>query len=634
MRKLSKVWKTIISVLSISLVAFQMYTAGFGVFTDTIQRNIHLGFVLTICFILKPATKKSPKDKVPFYDIMLSCTAIASTIYVFTIYEETLWDPMQWISALDVFFAVAMVLMILEAGRRTVGYIFIILTTVFLLYAYYGPYFPGIWGHEQFGFNIIFQTFYHTSNGIWGTMTGISATMLALFGIFSAVLSETGGAATFVQIGQNIVGGMVGGQGKVALVASGLFGMISGSAMANVMATGTFTIPLMLKAGYNKEWAAATSAVGSTGGQIMPPIMGAGAFIMAQLLGMSYLDIAIAASVPAILYYLGAFMSIHFISKRDNIRGNTEGQKKVTFRQYFVVLLPISVFLYYLIKRYTVETAAFWASIAGYLAFLLVMLTQPKTVGEPNIAKRAMLLGNEICIGSAASILSMASLLASAQLVISLIQFTGFGIKMSDLIVSVGQDNLFLCLVLSMIVCAILGMGLPTTAAYVLAAAVLVPPLMSLGVAPLVAHLFVFYYATLATITPPVCAAVFLSAGIAEANWLKTGILSCMIALPVFIIPYAFAYNQILLFNFAGSGTFEIILAFITAILGVTSIAIGVAGYNHRVLPLPVRAAAVIAGGLMIVPMVLPSLIGMVIFAVLYILTYIASRNAVSRGNA
>jgi TRAP transporter 4TM/12TM fusion protein len=516
---------------------------------------------------------------------------------------------------------VSTVVLILEAGRRTVGWIFIVLTSVFLIYSYYGPYFPGIWGHEQFGFDFIFQTFYHSSNGIWGTMTGISATMLALFGIFSAVLSETGGAATFVQIGQNAVGNMIGGQGKVALVASGLFGMISGSAMANVMATGTFTIPLMRKAGYNKEWAAATSAVGSTGGQIMPPIMGAGAFIMAQLLGMSYLTIATAAIVPALLYYLGAFMSVHFISKRDNIRGDSENAAKVTPSQYLIIIIPIAVFLYYLMKRYTVDTAAFWASIAGYLFFLVVMAIKPRPKGQPNVGKRALSLGNKICVESAAAILSMASLLASAQLVITLIQLTGFGVKMSDLIVSIGQDSLFLCLVLSMIVCAILGMGLPTTAAYVLAAAVLVPPLIALGIVPFVAHLFVFYYSTLATITPPVCAAVFLSAGIAEANWLKTGILSCLIALPVFIIPYAFAYNQILLFNFTGHSAFEIVLAFVTALLGVVSIAMGVAGYSNRVLSLPVRAVAVLAGVLMTVPMVAPSLIGISIFAAVYMTT-------------
>ena len=623
MRKLSGFWKYAISFLSIALVGFHMYTCAFGVLADTLQRGVHLGFVLTLCFLMKPPFKSSPKDRVPVYDIVFAAIAVCSTIYTFVIYEEVLWDPMQWMGPLDIFFAVATVLLILEAGRRTVGVIFIVLTGVFLIYSYFGPYFPGIWGHQKFGFDIIFQTFYHTSNGIWGTMTGISATMLALFGIFSAVLSETGGAATFVRIGQNAVGNMVGGQGKVALVASGLFGMISGSAMANVMATGTFTIPLMRKAGYSKEWAAATSAVGSTGGQIMPPIMGAGAFIMAQLLGMSYLDIAVAAILPAFLYYLSGFMSVHFISRRDNIRGKSDDSARVTMIEYLIIIVPLVVFLYYLIRRYTVDTAALWASVAGFIFFAFVHANRCLKQGQgvSGAGRDVLRLGNKICLESAGAILAMASLLASAQLVIGLIQLTGFGVAMSDLIVSIGQGNLFLCLVLSMVVCAILGMGLPTTAAYILAAAVLVPPLLALELNPLVAHLFVFYYATLATITPPVCAAVFLASGIAESNWLKTGILSCMIALPVFIVPYVFAYNSILLFQFAGHGAFEIGLAFLTAVLGVVSISMGVAGFNKRPLNIALRFVAVVAGVMMVVPYVLPSIIGMIAFGAIYAVT-------------
>lgn len=620
MRKLTGFWKAVVSILSISLVAFQMYTSGFGIFTDTIQRSIHLGFVLVLCFLLKPATKKSSKDKVPLYDIAFAAISAAAAIFILTIHEKILWDPMEWYGAIDIFLGVSMTLLVLEAGRRTVGSVFIVLFGLFMIYAYFGPYFPGMWGHAPFGFNMLFQTFYHTANGLWGTMTGISATMLAMFGIFSAVLSETGGASTFVKIGQNMVGRMVGGQGKVALVASGLFGMISGSAMGNVMATGTFTIPMMKKAGYSNEWAAATSAVGSTGGQIMPPIMGAGAFIMAQLIGVSYLEIAKAAVFPAFLYYLGAYMSIHLISLRDSIVGTNGGEKdSITRFQYFVVLVPISIFMYFLVRRFTVDTSAFWASLAGFFTFALSFVKKEGL--RPAALKHSVSLGHKICLESASAILTMAALLASAQLVISLIQMTGFGVKLSDLIVSIGRNNLFICLFLSMLVCALLGMGLPTTAAYVLAAAVLVPPLIALELPPLVAHLFVFYYSTLATITPPVCAAVFLSAGIAEANWLRTGILSVLIALPVFIIPYAFAYNTILIFLFSGHSLFEIVFAFGTAVAGIVAIAMGVAGYNRRTLILPLRFIFVIAGVMMVVPFLKVSMIGLVIYGALFFLT-------------
>lgn len=627
MRKLTGFWKVLVSILSISLVAFQMYTSGFGIFTDTIQRSIHLGFVLVLCFLLKPATKRSPKDRVPLYDIAFAAISAAAAIFILIIHEKILWDPMEWYGVIDIFLGVSMTLLVLEAGRRTVGSVFIVLFVLFMIYAYFGPYFPGMWGHAPFGFNMLFQTFYHTANGLWGTMTGISATMLAMFGIFSAVLSETGGASTFVKMGQNLVGRMVGGQGKVALVASGLFGMISGSAMGNVMATGTFTIPMMKKAGYSNEWAAATSAVGSTGGQIMPPIMGAGAFIMAQLIGVSYLEIAKAAVFPAFLYYLGAYMSIHLISLKNGIIGASGGGKdSITRFQYIVVLIPIAVFMYFLLRRFTVDTAAFWASLAGFFTFALSFVKKDRL--RPSAVKNSVSLGHKICLESASAILTMAALLASAQLVISLIQMTGFGVKLSDLIVSIGRSNLFICLVLSMLVCALLGMGLPTTAAYVLAAAVLVPPLIALQLPPLVAHLFVFYYSTLATITPPVCAAVFLSAGIAEANWLRTGILSVLIALPVFIIPYAFAYNTILIFLFNGHSFFEIAFAFGTAVAGVVAIAMGVAGYNRRAFIFPVRVLFVLAGVMMVVPFMRVSLIGVVIYGALFSLTRSAAGTA------
>ena len=617
MRKLSFFWKFLVSVLSVSLVLFHMYTTYFGILPDIYQRNIHLGFVLTLCFILKPASKNSVQNNVPFYDIAFAVLSVASAVYILSVYSTILWDPLEWVGPLDKVFAVTTCLLVLEAGRRTVGMVFIVLASFFFLYALYGPYFPGMWGHGGYNLNMILQTLYHSTNGLWGTMTGISATLLALFAIFSAVLDETGGAETFVKIGQKIVGEKIGGQGKVALIASGLFGMISGSAMANVMATGSFTIPMMKKAGYTKEWAAAISAVGSSGGQIMPPIMGAGAFIMAQILGVSYVDIAVAASFPAFLYYLSAFATVHLISLKSNIKSSGAEKVSISFSRYIVVIMPILVFLYFLILRYTVDIAALWASIAGFFTFMLVFALTEKKSAIP-VVRHGFSLAHRISLKSASSILSMAALLVSAQIVITLIQLSGFGIKMSNLILSVGENNLLLCLLLSMIVCAILGMGLPTTAAYVLAAAVLVPPLIGLGVAPLVAHLFVFYYSTLATITPPVCAAVYLSAGMAEADWLKTGILSVLMALPVFIVPYAFAYNRILIFDFVGENLFSILFAFATALLGVVSIAVGVVGYNKRELAISLRALAVIGGILMVIPMAAPSAIGLILFAGVY----------------
>ena len=521
MRKLNGFWKHFITFMSVALVLFQIYTAGFGVFPDIVQRSVHLFFVLGMIYIRKPIKKGVAMDHVPIYDIICCILCLVCTGYLITIYDKILWDPSQWISTADKVFAVILVILILEASRRAVGLTFPIMAIFFLFYAMRGQLFPGTWAHKNFTFNQVFWMLYHTTNGIWGQMVGLSAGMLAMFGIFGAVLSITGGSQTFIHIAQKLTGKATGGPGKVALIASGLFGMISGSAMANVVATGTFTIPMMKDEGYDKEWSAAISAVGSCGGQLMPPIMGSAAFIMAQLIGVPYMSIAKAALLPAILYYLGAFVAIHYISKRLGIKGRGV-EAKLGKIELAIIFIPLGVFVGFLAMGYTVTKAAFWATIIGVATAAICYFIQK----DADAVKKTGKLCMDVCTEGAGSILSMAGLLAGAQISIALISQTGFGVKLSSMIVSIGQGHLFPCLVLSMVVCFILGMGLPPTAAYVLAASILAPALITLGLPDLVAHLFVFYFSTIGAITPPVCAAVFLASGIADSNWLKTGFLS------------------------------------------------------------------------------------------------------------
>ena len=379
-------------------------------------------------------------DKVPLYDIIIVVIDAGSTIYMMFHYMDVLWNPTQWLSPLDKFFAIAIVLIALEASRRTVGWTFPIMGVVFFIYAYFGPKFPGIWGHQKFTVDYIFQNFYHSTNGIWGTMVGISATMLAMFGIFGAVLAATGGSQTFIKLGQKLMGKTTGGPGKVALIASGLFGMISGSAMGNVVATGTFTIPMMKEAGYDDEWAAAISAVGSTGGQIMPPIMGAGAFVMAQLIGVAYLDIAVAAVFPAVLYYLGSFVAVHYIAVKKGIIGK-KMTEKIPFTEYAIIVCPLAVFVAFLVMNYAVTTAAVYGTIIGIITVFFVYIKT--SGGTKNAVIDTGKMINKICLSGATSILDMAALLAGAQISISLISLTGFGVKLSDVIIRVGQNNLF-----------------------------------------------------------------------------------------------------------------------------------------------------------------------------------------------
>lgn len=614
MRKLSGFWKNVVTVMSVALVIFQMYTAGFGVFPDIVQRSVHLFFVLAMIFILKPIKKGVSVDKVPVYDIILGLLCMMCTGYMIVIYDKILWDPSQWISGFDKFCSVLLVVLVLEASRRAVGWTFPIMAVFFLVYAFYGQNFPGSFAHKNFTFDKVFQNLYHTTNGVWGTMVGLSAGMLAMFGIFGAMLAVTGGSQTFIKIAEKLTGKSTGGPGKVSLIASGLFGMISGSAMANVVATGTFTIPMMKKAGYDSEWSAAISAVGSTGGQIMPPIMGAGAFIMAQLIGVSYLTIAKSAIVPALLYYIGAFVAVHYVSKRLKIKG--VGLKdKIGFTETATIFVPLAIFVGFLVMSYTVTKAAFYATIAGVVTACVCSYMDSKNTKEA--LRTTGRISFQVAVDGASSILSMAGLLAGAQISVSLISQTGFGVKLSSLIVSVGQGYLFLCLLLSMLVCFILGMGLPTTAAYVLAAAILAPALISLGLPALVAHLFVFYFSTIATITPPVCAAVFLSSGIAESNWLKTGGLSCLIAIPAFVVPYTFAYNEALLLS---GSPIAMISGIVTAVIGVFFIGIALAGYTNREMSALTRCIMFIGGIAMIVPQTMSSIVGLVLCVLAYVL--------------
>jgi TRAP transporter 4TM/12TM fusion protein len=614
MRKLTGFWNIVIIIFSISLVVFHLYTAAFGAFPDLVQRSIHLGFVLTMTFLLAPQRKqRREENKVPFYDILLSILAVSSTIYLLANYKSLILEPLQWLSPIDIFFSVVTVLMILEASRRAVGLIFLGLVVLFFIYAIFGSYFPGIWRHQAFSLDYLFQTLYHSTNGIWGQMVGISAGMLAMFSLFSSILSTTtNGVETFIKLGQKVTGKTVGGQGKVALMASGLFGMISGSALANVAGTGILTIPLMKRSGYSNEWAAAVSAVGSTGGTIMPPMMGAGAFIMAQILGISYLQIAKASFLPALLYYAGAFVAVHYISKKDGLSGSYI-EEKVNIPKMLVILVPIIIFLFFLFRGFTATLAAFYSTTGGFVISLFFLLRNKKYPKSAIAVVWKQFSG--ISISGAKSIVDMTTLLAGSQIAITLISLTGFDAKLSDLIIGIGWDQLVSCLFLSMMACIIFGMGLPSVASYVLASVIFSPALTRLGIEALAAHLFVFYFAGFSTITPPVCTAVSLSAKLAQANWLKTGFLSCLIALPAFIIPYSFVHDKALLFDDSG---IDVIIAALTVFIGVYAVGVGVAGYFFKPLPILFRGIVILAGIMLVIPNTISGSIGLVVLIICF----------------
>lgn len=620
MRSLSGFWKKLCVVFAVCLFAFQIYTAAFGSLVDFLQRGIHMFFVIPMLFLQLPASKKQKgSTTVPWYDILISVIGMLGCGFVIFFWEELTLNPSRWLGPLggylDIFLSVAMVLICLEAARRTVGWIFPIMSIIMFLYAFFGEVMPGMWYHQNFTVVSVLRNLYHTTSGIWGSMLSLSAGMMAMFTIFGEILGKTGGAGTFIKIGQKFAGRSVGGSGKVALLASALFGMISGSVMGNVLATGTFTIPLMKDDGYSDEWAGAISAVGADGGQIMPPIMGSGAFIMAQFLGVSYMVIARSAIIPALLYYLGSFVAIHYVSKKFGVLGK-KLDIRFTAAELAIIIAPLAIFIALLIMGYSVVRSALWSTLVSFVVTVFFYFVDSKKEQDPP-AKKAGKLAYDVAISSADSIVKICGLLMGAQIVITMINYTGFGLKLSSLIVSIGRGNLLLCLILTMFVCIILGMGMPTTASYVLASAVLVPPLTMLGLAPLAAHMFAFFFACMSGITPPVCSGVFMASSIAKSDWWKTGWLSVLLALPAFIVPFTFAYNDTLLLT--GGSYFDLIVGIVSAVIGAYFMGIGVAGYLKSKVNMFLRLVFLAAGACCIIPTLWISVVGVVICVIAWI---------------
>ena len=526
------------------LALFQLYTAYVGAFPDLIQRSIHIGLAMILGFMMYSATDRSPKDRISFPDLILVILGAVVCAYAAVNYDRIVMNP-GISNLLDLIFGVIATLLVLEMTRRILGWILPVIAILTVIYAYVGPYLPDAFAHRGFGTEYILETLYMSTSGIWGNVTGVSATIMAGFLIFGSLLYYTGGGETFVDLAKAIAGRSYGGPAKVSCISSALFGTISGSAVANVVVDGVFNIPLMKKLRYRSEFAAAVEATASTGGQIMPPVMGAGAFIMAEFINTPYLKIALAAAVPALLYYLGVMASVHFAARKDRLEKIPKElipSVKKTLPKSSPLFIPVVLLIYLMMSGWDPTTAVFWASMASVTLYL---------AGIRSIAmlkERAMNLVKALEAGGK-SIVMIAALCGCAQIVIGMFNLTGLGIKISEMVIGLSMGIEFLALFFTMVVCVVLGMGLPTTAAYVLAASVAGPALIKLGVAPIAAHLFIFYFAIMSAITPPVCAAVYAAAAIARSNWLLTGWMAVRMGLAGFIVPFLFVYSPALLMS-------------------------------------------------------------------------------------
>ena len=558
-----------LTIFAVVVSLYHMYTAYFGTPPVLIHRSIHVAMILALAFAMYPPVKKASRTKIPFYDVILILLSISTAVYVYLNYDDivrragvaTMWD---------VIMAAVLVLLVLEAARRISGWALPILGVLFVLYAVFGREIPGMFRHRGYSWDATFNFLYLTTEGIYGTAIGVAASYIFLFVLFGAVLQKSGMGQFFNDIALALAGQSRGGPAKVAVVASGFLGSINGAAVANVVTTGAFTIPLMKRVGYKPVFAGAVEASASVGGQILPPIMGAAAFIMAETLGMPYRDIAIAALIPALLYYLGVIAQVHLRATRDGLKGiSRENLPAVgeVFKERGHLMIPL-LFLIYML---------FFTGRTILLSALLTILVTAVVAQLRKTTRMSIQDMIDALADGAKTSVSVSIACAAVGVIVGVVTLTGFGVKLANAIVTIGAGNLLFSLILTMIACIILGMGLPSIPTYIITATMAAPALGQLGVEPLVAHLFVFYFGLFANITPPVALASFAAAGLSGADPVKTGFQSMRLSLAGYIIPFIFVFNPAMLLQDVTAG--QAILVAITGTVGVLLLSVAVEGH-------------------------------------------------------
>ncbi|MBT2688297.1 TRAP transporter permease [Bacillus sp. ISL-47] len=610
-------WIVFIGLLSFSL--FHLYTGVFGMLTAQLQRSIHLGFALALIFLLFPARKKDRgrKHKVAWYDVILAILGIVVGSYWPLFIDEIVMRAGR-LTEIDFYVGLLAVLLVLEATRRAVGLPITIIAVIFLAYAMYGPYMPAFLAHRGLDLERLVQTMFFTTEGILGTPLGVSATFIFLFLLFGSFLVKTGVGQYFNDLAVSIAGKRTGGPAKVAIFSSALQGTISGSSVANVVTSGSFTIPMMKKLGYKKEFAGAVEATASTGGQIMPPIMGAAAFLMVEFIGggITYWDIAKAAAIPALLYFAGVWIMTDFEAKRVGLRGLNDDEmpnRKEVLKKIYL-LLPILAVIVLLMSGMSVIRAALWSIVIT----IAVSMIRKDTRINFRDAIDALVDGARTALGVAAAT-------AAAGIIVGVVVKTGLGLKMANGLLDLSGGLLIPTLMLTMVAAIILGMGSPTTANYVITSTIAAPAIILLGVPDLSAHLFVFYFGIVADITPPVALAAFAAAGVSGGDPIKTGVNASKLAIGAFIIPYMFVLSpELLMIN---TTWYYLIWVVFTALAGMMAIGAGVIGYWLRKLN-PLERILGIAGGLMLIyPEGISDIIGLGIFILLIVLQVVFKRD-------
>lgn len=610
----------LVSILAVGMSCFHFYTAGTGLLPAQTQGAVHLAFALMLTFLLYPSRQGSDKKAgTPWYDFVLGgLSAMASLYLVVNFIALTYRSGLP--TDTDLFMGILLIIVLLEATRRISNPVLSCLAIAALLYCFFGRALPDMFAHRGFSVTRIVNHMYLGTEGIFGTPLEVSATFVFMFILFGAVLEKTGIGKFIIDLSLAVAGGAIGGPAKVAVVSSGLMGTVSGSSVANVCTTGMFTIPLMKSVGYRPHFAGAVEATASTGGQIMPPVMGAGAFIMAQFLGVPYTTVALAAVIPALLYYVAVIVQVHFEAQRLGLKGlPCEQLPNLWFllRTKGFLLLPLAAIIYLLLAGFTPLKAAFY----GILVCIPLSWLNRETRLTPKKLYEAFESG-------ARASLSVACACACVGMVVGTSTLTGLALRIASGIVDLSGGLLLPTLLLTMCASILLGTGLPTTANFIVTSTMAAPALLQLGVPPIAAYMFVFYFGIAADLTPPVALAAYAGAGIAGSDPMKTGLTAFKLALAGLLIPYIYVTNPILLF--VDVSFWPLVQALGTALIGVFLLSMFTIGFFKTHMSWPLRILALIGALGLLDPGTITDLVGLSVLAVIFVVQTAREKQAVA----
>ena len=626
----------LVGVLLVGLSLFHYYTAGFGILQETLHRGIHLSFVLALIFLVFPLNKTGYGDPagnsvlrpagIPLYDWLLAIAAVVAVMHVPLIPLDVLAFRVGAPTPTDVVLGGILIVLLLEATRRSVGWPLPIIALIFMAYAIWGPRMPGILVHPGATFGQLVNHLYLTTQGIYGIALGVVATYVFHFVLFGVFATRIGLGQLFLDCAAWVAGRYAGGPAKVSIFGSALFGMISGSSVANTVTVGSLTIPAMIRLGYRKEFAGAVEAASSTGGQITPPIMGAAAFLMIEFLNLPYTTIILAAIVPAFMHFFGVLMQVHFEAKRSGLRGMTKEEMpdlKAAFKRDWPTVIPLVALVTILLSGYTPYLAAFW----GITLCIAVGLLNPRN----RLSVREIF---ENLRDGAKYALAVGAAAATVGIIVGVVTLTGVGFKISYIVTTTAADmsgfvgtllpaflfapatlTLMFTLIMTGVVCILMGCGIPTTANYIIMATIAAPTLGLLGVEPIVAHFFVFYYGVLADITPPVALAAYAAAGMAGGDPFKTGNIAFRLGLGKVLVPFVFVFSPSLLLVTKDFSWSQFVLSFAGCATGIVCLGAALSGWLLVRTRAWENALLAVAAILLVAPELYSTLVGAVLVA-------------------